>query len=509
MHVNFKSIRDRQVWFVVLLFALAIAVFHLWSAAAGYPHYRDQHLGVAIEYARHGVDLLRPVILGFTATGTPVPQELPLWQAAAGLALRFGGERWGWANAVSLVAFFSLLWPLYRLVERWVDRRVAAWSMVFLLAQPLVIVFAGTASTDGFSLAVSIWFLFCADRMLETRTWRWFVATASFAALAAVTKAPFFFADGLASVLMLWIRHRRSAIAWGMLVGSGLFAIAVLWVWTGHCNREMARAEFLFVDVRLSNPEMHRWYFGDWAYRLNPFNWAKGGWMGLNSLFGSFALVALFLWGLCVVRARLGWVLLAGNVVATLVFSHLVLVHRHYYLMFGPSVAVLGAAAAVDLLDRVGDSAGIRRVVAGLLLTVVLGLSAVQGLIGIEVVQNYDPYPRQIAALIRQHTQPSEKILIQGGGWGGNLFLLSDRRGLSIHDTKLLADPAKLARLRQLGCTKLVMVSESPLLHALQQTNPGSANRVRETYRASLTEPAASWPSNLETADLLIKDLPR
>ena len=113
-----------------------------------------------------------------------------------------------------------------------------------------------------------------------------------------------------------------------------------------HVERqfELARAEFLFVDVRLSNPAMHRWYFGDWGYRLNPVNWAKGGWTGLNSLFGSFALAGFFLWGLCVVKARLGWILLAGNVVAALVFSHLVLAHQHYYLMFAPAVAVLGAA---------------------------------------------------------------------------------------------------------------------------------------------------------------------
>lgn len=503
-----EPVHDRQAWVAVILFSLGIILFHLGSAAVGHPFYRDQHLGPAIEYARHGVDLLRPVIVGFTATDTPVPQELPLWQAAAGIALRLGGERWGWANAVSLVAFFSLLWPLHRLARSWVNRRAAAWSLAFLLAQPIVVVFAGAAGTDGFSLAVCVWFLFFVDRMLEARTWGWFLATACIAALAAVTKAPFFLAAGFTSLLMLCMRHRRSAVAWAMLAGCGLFALGVLWAWTKCCDRELARAEFLFWDVRLSNPAMRRWYFGDWAYRLNPANWAKGGWMALNSLFGSFALSGLFLWGLCVVRPRLGWILFLGGAGMTLVFSHLVLVHRHYYLMFAPAVAVFGAAAGVDLLDRAGEGSGFRRGAANLLLLVILGLSTVQGLIGMEVVQNYDPYPHQMAALIRRHTRPDERLLVQGGGWGGNLFLLSGRRGLSIQDTQLLADPSRLARLRQLGYTKLVMVSESPLIHALQETNPGSADRVRGTYRSSLAAPAATWPSLLETSDLVIKSLP-
>jgi hypothetical protein len=132
----------------------------------------------------------------------------------------------------------------------------------------------------------------------------------------------------------------------------------------------------------------------------------------------------------------------------------------------------------------------------------------VQGLIGMEVVLNYDPYPKAIAEIVRQQTSPKDKLLIQGGGWGGNILILSERRGLSITDTQLLESAANRARLRQLGYTKLVMISESPLLGALQQTNPGSASRQRESYRASLTPVAAPWPVVFESADILVKDFP-
>src|SRR2546423_1400157 len=102
----------------VITFAL-ITLFHLASAKAGYSHYRDLHLGTAIEYAKGKIDLLRPVIVGFNATGTPTPQELPIWQALAALMFRTFGAWFGWANLLSLVLFAAGLWPLQRLATRY------------------------------------------------------------------------------------------------------------------------------------------------------------------------------------------------------------------------------------------------------------------------------------------------------------------------------------------------------------------------------------------------------
>jgi len=86
--------------------AAGIVFFHLACAWFGFSQYRDQHLGTALVYARDGIDLLRPVIVGFNANNAPTPLEFPLWQSAASLPLRWFGGWLGWANIVSLL-FFS------------------------------------------------------------------------------------------------------------------------------------------------------------------------------------------------------------------------------------------------------------------------------------------------------------------------------------------------------------------------------------------------------------------
>ena len=71
-----------------------------------------------------------------------------------------------------------------------------------------------------------------------------------------------------------------------------------------------------------------------------------------------------------------------------------------------------------------------------------------------------------------------------------------------------MEDGKKRQRLLELGYTKLVMISESPLLNALQQTNPGNLSRERESYRASLTPIAEPFKTTFESPDVLIKELP-
>ena len=72
---------------VALVMLAVLWLYAIGWALNGYPIYRDQHMGAAIEYASNGIDLLRPIIVGFNATGTGTPQELPLWQAAASVGI--------------------------------------------------------------------------------------------------------------------------------------------------------------------------------------------------------------------------------------------------------------------------------------------------------------------------------------------------------------------------------------------------------------------------------------
>lgn len=494
---------------IALGFFLLIAVFHLASARAGYSHYRDQHLGTALEYAAGKIDLLRPVIVGFTAAATPIPQEVPIWQALAGAMFKRFGPWFGWANLLSLGLFATGLWPLFALAKHYLGERGAWWTLIFFLAQPIIILVSGQASADGLSLVFAIWFLFCADRLVRTERAAWLVPAIVFGSLAATAKLPLFMCVGLAGFFLLVTNAPRSFRAWALLASTGIASAAALFLWTHYTDGCLAQAEFAPVELRLTyGGPMWIWYFGDWSYRLNPANWIKGGWAALNVLFGSFALVALAGWSLLFSKNRAGQAALAAAFCTTLVFSHLVLVHRHYFVLYSVGVALLSAGAVLRIEEQWNLQRGWQQFVSIGGISGVLLLAGVQGLIGMEIVLDHDPYPHAVAAIVRQHTAPTDKLLIQGGSWGGNILILSQRRGLTILDTRLLENAAARDRLRALGYNKLVMISESPLLNALQQTNPGSATRQRESYRAALTPVAAPWPVVFESDDILVKDFP-
>jgi hypothetical protein len=497
--------------FGLLLLALVslMAVYHLRPVPSGHFNFRDQHLGAALEYAKGKIDLLRPVIVGFNATNEPTPLEIPIWQAAAAIFFKTFGTWFGWANIVSLLFFVWGLWPLFQLARRYGDERGAWWTLIFYSAQPVVFYMAGRGGTDGSCEAFAIWFLFCADRLVRTGRWIWWGPSALFAVLSATTKLPFFFCVGLAGFFLLLLHGRRSWVRWLQLGSVGLCALVVMAIWTRYSNGCFGRAEMPFVDLTSSNQEMKGWYFGDWSYRLNPANWIKGGWRVLNTVLGSFALAALPLWALCYSRQRIAQFWVAGAVLTTLVFTHLVLHHDHYYLMFTPAVALLCAQAARGLEEVTGFNHWKRQ---GLVLGAagaVLVASTIQGLIGMNLVLDVDPARQQCANIIQQYTRSADKLLIQGGGWGGTLLILSDRKGLSIWDTRFLDDTAALERIKALGFTKLVMISESKLHHAVVTTKPGRHQLERDTYDRYLIGVARAWPVLFQNEEILIKDIPR
>jgi hypothetical protein len=491
-------------------FILATAALHLLGAKAGWLNFRDQHLGTAIAYSRGTIDLLRPVIVGFNANNAAVPQELPLWQAAAALALKLFGPWWGWANVVSLLAFYSALWPFHRLVAAHADERRAWWSVLFLAAQPLVIVYAGLAGTDGFSIAAAIWFLYFADAGLRSGRMSWFIAAGGMGVIAALSKAPFFMAVGITALLLLLSSQaRRSVRAWIGLAGAGGAATVAFLIWTKYADLQYAQAEFPLIELRVGvSPEMRFWYFGDWPYRLNPANWLKGGWRFLAATVGGLGLIAVPAIGLAARRNGLAIFSLVGGLVTTAIFSHLVLAHHHYYLMFCGGLAMLSAEGAAWLEIKLATLPQWPPIATTLLAGIILGLSAFQGLVDTNAVLYTDRFPQAVTTTIREHTAPGEKLLIQGGGWGGQILIMADRPGLSIWGTALLENPENLQRLKALGFNKLVMISESPLMDAVQRSRPGGTHRKRELYSDTLTPTARAWPSIWETDDLLIKNLP-
>jgi hypothetical protein len=497
---------DLKAIFCALL--ALVAVFHVGSALRGHGDFRDIHLGAALHYAQTKIDLADTVIVGFNATGTPTIQELPVWQMAAGAAFKlFGASWWGWANVVSLVLFLNCLFPLFQIARMFLDERRAWWTLIFFLAEPLVFLYSGTADTNGFCLSMEVWFLYAGVKLVREPGLKWLAAACAFGSLAAVSKLPFFMAAGLALFfLVLWQNGVCFKRLFFLAAAGGVSGILFLF-WTHYTDALQANAVFPFVDLRVSgNPAMQFWYFGDWKFRLSPGNWVKGGWRMMTGLLGSFAFAGLVALALANIKNNpIARCLLAGAALTTLVFSQLVLHHWHYYLMFAPAVAML-CAEGMSVLEIKFFPQGPKRTMS-FFVAVLIGLSLLQGLMAMREL-TYDPYPAKMADIIRQHTAATDKLVITGGGWGGEELMRSGRQGLSAWDAHIFDKPQDLAKLKSLGYNKLVMLSDSPFQNAIEVVNPGQAGVPRELYRAQLTPLVEDWPVVLQTDDILIKDIP-
>ena len=504
-----------------VLFGLIVA-FHLGNAFLGKSFFRAQHLGVALNYAHGRIELLRPVIVGFNATGTPTAQEFPLWQALAGLVFKVTGSTWyGWANLLSLVLFATGLWPLFQVARQYVGERAAAWAVCFFLAQPLIIIQAGYAATDGFSLMLTLWFLFFADRLARTGKARWWLLTALTGTLAAVSKLPFFMAAGLCSIFMLVVNRTQGWRPWVLLGSCGAVAAAVFVVWTQYTYSLAAQAEYPFFELRPthSSQTMH-WFFGTLQERLSVGPWVKGAWRCLHATLGSLPLAILPLVALLARGNRLAKFWLLSTVLTMLVFSYLVLGHWHYYLMCCPAVALLCGATLArwegywtqQITQRWQQLA----LAGGFLIA-----ASVDGIFAMKIGVDYDSFSKVMSTAIAQHTQPQDKLLVYGDySWGGEVLLRSGRQGLTVYNLdsypecptvkglhELLENPADLRRLKSLGYNKLVLLSESPVCAAATMINPGS-QRKRAIYPASISAAVDAWPVVYRSEDLMIKEIP-
>ena len=507
---------------VVVMLGLIFA-FHLGGARLGKPLYRASHLGTALEYGHGSINLLRPVIVGFNATGTPTALELPVWQAAAGLAFKVAHSTWyGWANLVSLLFFSTCLWPFFQLARQYVGRRAAGWAVAFFLAEPLIVMMAGEAATDGLCLTAMLWFVFFADKMIRTgNAWWWWPATL-LAVLSALLKAPLFFAAGLFTLCLLLVNGAGAWRPWVLLSSAGAAAVCAFALWTRYTNRLAAQAIYPYTELRLSqSPWLVHWFFGDMHYRLTPGPWLKGGWRFLHATMGTLPMSALLALALLRPGNRLPKLWLLAALPTTLIFTHLVLEHWHFYLMCAPAVAMLCGATLArweDFWARETPMPALRTALAAM----VLVFSALDGLIITKVAGDYDYFPQQMSAEILRHTGPGDRLLVYTCDplWGGEVLFRSGRKGLCVPILEggpngptpkglfdLLSNQSDLDRLKSLGYNKLVLISESPVRYVVAASNPGS-KRIRARYPDKLPAGANAWPEVCRTEDILIKTIP-
>ena len=212
---------------------------------------------------------------------------------------------------------------------------------------------------------------------------------------------------------------------------------------------------------------------------------------------------------------------LVGALFTTLIFTHLVLVHWHYYLPCCPAVALL-CGATLARWEPIWLQRTSHHAFAFLLAGVILIFSAIDGLNAMKIALSYDPFPQEMGRVLRQHTQPGDKLILFDSSvrWGGEELFASDRNGFYVYDINnvqggcsskglrdLLNSDTDLARLKSLGYNRLVLLSESPMQFAAQALNPGMKRR-RRLYPASISPRVDAWPTVYQTEDILIKEIP-
>jgi hypothetical protein len=522
--VQTKNTPCRDLKFLVAILFTLVVAFHLTNALLGKPLFRAPHLGTALEYSHNSINLLKPVIVGFNANGTPTPLEFPIWQATAGALFKLTGSTWyGWGNVISLALFATGLWPFFHLARRYLDERTAWWGLAFFLAQPLIVIAAGQGSTDGLSLVLTIWFLFFAERMICTGRFVWWLPTVLFAALSVTLKPPFFMAVGLCSAFLLLLNRNRNWRTWAMLISVGLGAGIIFLLWTNYTYAILAQAEYPFAEMRVAqSPVALGWFFGDLHFRLNPAVWLKGGWRFLHATLGTLPMVALLIVALLRPGNRFSKLWLLATFLTALVFTSAVLIHWHYYLMCCPVVALLCGATLSrweNFWAQELPRAELRLWLAG----IVLVFSAIDGVIATKISIFYDSSPREMAKIIRDHTQADDRLIIYCAGsrpWAGEELFGAGRNGLFVSNLEnlpqmptvkglldLLASESDLRRLKSLGYNKLVLISESTAQFAVQAVNPGST-RKRFYYPKTISPIVDAWPVVYQSEEILIKEIP-
>jgi hypothetical protein len=151
----------------------------------------------------------------------------------------------------------------------------------------------------------------------------------------------------------------------------------------------------------------------------------------------------------------------------------------------------------------------------------VLVLSAIDGLIAMKIGMFNDSFPRAMAPIIRQYTNPGDKLIVYSVTpmWGGEELSRSARKGFYVFSLDnlqggsaskglrdLLDSEEDMRRLKSLGYNKLVLLSESPVQFAVQAVNPGSQRR-RVHYPEHISQKVDAWPVVYKSEDILIKQI--
>lgn len=393
-----------------------------------YAFRQTQTAYVALEYARHGINLSHTPLPVF-GPNSDVPFEFPLVQAAAALMIRLGVGADSAVRIIGLAGFQAAAILLAVLVFRWHGQLAAIVTVALFEFSPFGLAWGAAALIDFPAVALSLGMVVGLDAWFRTGSRIGLLLGAMSGWLAFLVKAttPVAWCVLVAvSAATAYLAARSwSRIITGFLAGPILGVAAGFW-WT------------LFTDaVKNRNPltqwlvssHLQSWYFGTLDQRLDPVAYAQillrvggeiAGPLGLGLVLAVFGII---LTPTKVERVRgAGWLVTAAF--APLVFFNLYYIHTYYLIgVFPAIVAAVGVGIAavaqrIRLNTNVFAAAGTALVLLG---------SAVPQDIGQWVIS---PKPDPAGDRIRAATRPDDLIVVVGCDWDPTTLYYADRRGL-------------------------------------------------------------------------------
>ncbi len=409
-----------------------------------YAFRQTQTAYVALEYARHGINLSHTPLPVF-GPNSDVPFELPLVQAAAALLIRLGMGADPAVRIIGLAGFQAAAILLAVLVFRWHSQLAAIVTVALFEFSPFGLAWGAAALVDFPSVAFSLGMVVGLDAWFRTgsRIGLLLGAMSGWLAFLVKTTTPVAWCVLVAvSAATAYLAARSwSRIITGFLAGPILGVAGGLW-WTRYTDAVKIRNP---LTQWLVSSHLHSWYFGTLDQRLDPHSYEvileRVGWeiAGPVCLGLVLAVVGIILAPTQVERVRrAGW--LATAAFAPLVFFNLYYVHSYYLIGIFPAIVAAVGIGLVAVAQRIATNTAVAAAAGTVLVVVGSAAPVVIGFPGafLDIRQWITaPKPDPAAERIRAATRPDDLIVLVGCDWRPTTLYFADRRGLMLRDNLL------------------------------------------------------------------------
>jgi len=466
--------RSRTASLLFILFAGAIArLYDIGGLPADHHYFRQtQTLGTIVEFWRHGVDFLHPIMASMGKPGVLV-LEFPLYQAIVASLYHVITPSVIVARVVTIAASVAAAYFVYKITQLFYAGREPLYAAAFFLFTPLSIFYGRVPMLDMLEIMLCVGFMYYLAAYIVGGKSTKYLVVGSLVACAAFTVKPPYAAPVFVALLYLcWITYgKRPKVG---VVISMLVPVLAMFLWQRYANatNSLYQAQYPYKDlayaiqVKLVPP--NTWYFGTLAQRLQLGNYAKLFVRVLAGILAGAGAIPLVVGLMTRIeeRDRMFYVWLAAVLGSFFVFFNLNVVHDYYQMPLLPVVAVF-CARGLQLIEdglriRLSNSA----VAISLTAFWVVYAACVCG------VMWKVGYFRPLASTQVTAGQEMSRVLTDdslvavstpsGDLWDPTILYFADKRGFTVPQARL--DQGMLSYLRQSGVRWLVVTDGGALI---------------------------------------------